>query len=239
MPEVLTAIGRAFRDLRSPHILAVLLLPMLGAVAIWALLSWLFWDAWTAWLNHLATATAVGQWLEERGAGWLVRSLGAFGLLALLAAAVLATAMVITELVVMPAIVGYVSARYYPGLARKRGGTLTGGIANSAAGIAVFMSLWILTLPLWLTGIAAFVLPPVLSAYLNQRLFRYDALADHASRDEYHAVLVRARPRLFLLGLVVAVLYYVPVLNLVVPTLSALAFAHLCLAELAQLREGG
>lgn len=239
MLEVLTAIGLAFRDLRSPRILAVMLLPMLGAVVIWVLLSWLFWDAWTGWLNHLATATAVGQWLEEKGAGWLIRSLSAAGLLALLAAAVLATAMLITELAVMPAIIGYVSARYYPGLARKGGGTLAGSIANSATGIAVFMSLWVLTLPLWLTGIAAFILPSVFSAYLNQRLFRYDALADHASRDEYRVVLARARFRLFLLGLVVAALYYLPVLNLAAPTLSALAFAHLCLAELARLRKDG
>lgn len=239
MLEVLRAFGLAFHDLRSPRILAVMLLPMLGAVAIWTLLSWLFWDALTGWLDHLVTATAAGRWLEEKGAGWLVRSLSTLGLLVLLVPAVLATAMVIAELAVMPATARYVSARYHPGLERKAGGTLAGSIVNSAAGIGVFLSLWILTLPLWLTGIAAFILPPVLSAYMNQRLFRYDALADHASREEYRALVVRARPRLFVLGLMVAALYYVPVLNLVAPTLSALAFAHLCLAELERLRKGG
>lgn len=93
-----------------------------------------------------------------------------------------------------------------------------------------------MTLPLWLTGIGAFVLPPLLLAYLNQRLFRHDALAEHASRDEYQALIARGKGRLFFLGLLLALLYYVPLVNLLLPVLSGLAFTHLCLAELAKIR---
>jgi CysZ protein len=82
-------------------------------------------------------------------------------------------------------------------------------------------------------------LPLVLSAYFNQRMFRYDALAEHASAAEYDAVVRGARARLFLLGLALAFLYAVPVFNLVVPILSALAFTHFCLGELARLRQAG
>ena len=42
--------------------------------------------------------------------------------------------------------------------------------------------------------------------------------------------------RLYALGLALAALYYVPIVNLLVPVLSGLAFTHLCLGELAQLR---
>ena len=41
------------------------------------------------------------------------------------------------------------------------------------------------------------------------------------------------------LGLLLALLYYVPLLNLLVPVLSGLAFAHFGLAELARLRQDG
>ena len=92
------------------------------------------------------------------------------------------------------------------------------------------------TLPLWFTGIGALVLPPLISAFLNQRLFRYDALAGHASAEEYRLVLARAGGRLYLLGLLLAFVYYIPVLNLAAPVLSALAFTHFCLAELARMR---
>jgi len=37
---------------------------------------------------------------------------------------------------------------------------------------------WIVTLPLWLTGVGAVLAPVLTSAYLNQRMFRYDALAN-------------------------------------------------------------
>jgi uncharacterized protein involved in cysteine biosynthesis len=97
--------------------------------------------------------------------------------------------------------------------------------------------LWVVTLPLWLTGILGIVLPLVLSMYLNQRLFRYDALAEHASTTELPRVMARAKGRLYGLGLLIAALYYVPVINLLIPVLGGLAFAHLCLSELAQMRK--
>jgi len=236
--SILTAVGRALRDLREPRIVAILFLPALGALAVWGTLSWIFWDSWTAWLNGLATGTAAGRWLEGVGAGWLIRSLSVLGFLGLLAPAVLITVMVIAELVAMPVIVAWVGEHYYRGLAKRAGGTLAGSLLNTGAGIAVFGMLWIVTLPLWLTGIAAFVLPPLLSAYLNQRLFRYDALSEHASADEYRVLLAGAKGRLFLLGLLLAVLFYVPLVNLAAPVLSGLAFTHFCLAELARTRAG-
>ena len=83
-------------------------------------------------------------------------------------------------------------------------------------------------------------MPALNSAYLNQRLFRYDALSEHATRDEYREIVIRARGRLYLLGLLLSGLYYVPFLNLAAPVVSGLAFTHFCLGELARIRgEGG
>jgi uncharacterized protein involved in cysteine biosynthesis len=236
MSQVMTALRRALRDLCEPRIVAILFVPASIALALWGTLAWWFWDEWTAWLNGIAAGTAVGRWLEGVGASWLTRSFSVVALIGLLVPATLITLIVIAELVAMPVIVSWVGGRYYPGLEKKEGGTVAGSLGNAVAGIAVFGALWIVTLPLWLTGIAAFVLPPVLSAYLNQRLFRYDALAGHASPTEYEAVIAAGKPRLFLLGLALAILLYVPVVNLVAPVLSGLAFTHYCLGELERLR---
>ncbi|MFH0935054.1 MAG: EI24 domain-containing protein, partial [Pseudomonadota bacterium] len=81
------------------------------------------------------------------------------------------------------------------------------------------------------------LLPLALMAYLNQRLFRYDALAEHASREEIAQVVERAAPRLYLLGLLTGLLQFVPLLNLIAPVYVALAFIHLCLGELRILRQ--
>lgn len=236
MPRIVTALALALRDLREPRIVAILFVPALVALALWGTLAWLFWDAWTAWLNGITAATAVGRWLEGVGAGWLTQSFSVVALVALLVPAALITLVVIAELLAMPVIVSWVGGRYYAGLEKKAGGTVAGSLGNAVAGIAVFATLWIVTLPLWLTGVAAFVLPPLLSAYLSQRLFRYDALAEHASPAEYRAVVAAAKPRLFLLGLALAVLLYVPLVNLVAPVVSGLAFTHYCLGELQRLR---
>lgn len=238
MTTALIALGNALRDLFAPRILSIVLLPMLGALAIWATLAWLFWDDWTHWLNQLGAGTAAGQWLEGLGAGWLIRALAALGVIVLLVPLTLITAMIITEIVAMPVIVALVGERYFAGLEKRRGGTLGGSILNSAVAIGIFALLWIVTLPLWLLGILAVILPVLLSAYLNQRLFRYDALADHAAADEYRQVLARAKGSLYFLGLLLSALYYVPVFNLVVPVLSGLAFTHLCLGELQRVRAG-
>lgn len=237
MSRIVTALACALRDLREPRILAILFVPAVIALALWGVLAWLVWDAWSAWLSGMVAATAVGRWLEGVGADWLTQSFSVLALLALWVPAMLITVVVIAELVAMPVIVSSVAGRCYARLERKAGGTVAGSLRNMIAGVAVFGTLWIATLPLWLTGIAAFVLPPLLSAYLNQRLFRYDALAEHASPAEYRAVIAAARPQLFLLGLALAVLFYVPLVNLVAPVLSGLAFTHYCLEQLERLRQ--
>jgi uncharacterized protein involved in cysteine biosynthesis len=129
-----------------------------------------------------------------------------------------------------------VATSYFPQLERKRGGTTFGSVANTVLAIAAYCVAWVLTLPLWLMAPLALVLPVLLAAYLNQRLFRYDALAEHASREEYPRVVAHARSNLYILGAIGGLLQFVPLLNLLTPVYIGLAFVHLCLAELEQVR---
>jgi uncharacterized protein involved in cysteine biosynthesis len=237
MMPVFTSFARALHDLMQPRILAILLLPMVGSIVLWSVLAWFYWDAWIEWLRMALDATAAGRWLVTRGASWLVTSFSALFVVGVLLPAVLVTAIVITEVIAMPVIVSVV-ARAYPGLVRHGGGTVLRSTANTIVAVTAFALLWIVTLPLWFTGIGALVLPALISAYLNQRLFRYDALSEHASREEYRNIITRVRGRLYALGLLLALLYYVPFVNLIAPVVSGLAFTHFCLAELARLRQG-
>src|SRR5690348_14122848 len=93
MPQIVTALGAALRDLGAPRILAIVLLPMLGAILIWVVLSLIFWDSWTAWFNGLAAGTAAGRWLEDTGAAWLLHGLTALGVIVLIAPATFITAL--------------------------------------------------------------------------------------------------------------------------------------------------
>jgi len=231
-----TALTRALRDLIHPRVLAVLFLPVIAAVAVWSFVAWAFWTPWLHWFAGWIDASAPGRWLVTHGAGWAITSLGALSWIALIIPAALVTALLITEFIAMPVIVS-VAGRTYPGLQKKGRQSLWPSITNAAAAISIFLLLWVVTLPLWLTGIGAFVLPALNSAYLNQRLFRFDAMAEHASAEEYHALVSRNQGRLYVLGLLLALLYYVPLINLLAPVFSGLAFTHFCLSQLAKMRQ--
>jgi uncharacterized protein involved in cysteine biosynthesis len=237
MPTLLLAIGRALRDLTQPRVLAVLVLPMLGAIVLWAFLAFFFWDTWTGAVRSVAEGTSVARWLAGYGATWVLESLGAVVVIVLLIPATIVTAVLVTELIAMPVIVSVAGASYAT-LEKRSGGTMVGSVANALTAVTLFALLWLVTLPLWLTGIGAVVLPAVNSAYLNQRLFRYDALAEHASRDEFRALVKRNRRGLFGLGAMLAPLYYVPLVNLAAPVITGLAFTHYCLMMLAKQRRG-
>jgi CysZ protein len=238
MTNVIRALARALQDLRRPRVVAMLFVPMLGAIVLWALLAWFFWDAWSEFFRAILHETRAARWVAERGARWLVESVTLVMVIALLVPAVLITATAITGLALMPVLVSMVE-RDYQGLVRRAGGSFIGSLANTLIAVLAFLLLWLVTLPLWVTGIGGVLLPAINSAYLNQRLFRYDALASHASRDEYRLIIARARGRLYALGLVLALLYYVPLVNLVAPVITGLAYTHFCLLELAALRRAG
>ena len=208
---------------------------MLGAIVLWSVLAWLFWDAWSSAFRDLIDGTSAARWLVSQGATWLVESAAVLMVLVLLVPAMFITAVLLTELVAMPVIVSVVG-RQFEGLEARARGTVLGSVLNAAVAVALFALLWLVTLPLWLTGIGAVVLPAVNSAYLNQRLFRFDALSEHASREEYETIVARNKGRLYALGLLLAMLYYVPFVNLIAPVVSGLAFTHFCLGELARLR---
>ena len=236
MTGVTRALGKGLRGVLHPRMLALAVWPMLVALAVWIALAWLFWDTWSQWLATAITSSGAARWLQPGTLATLAHYSALLLLILAIAPMTLVTALAIAALFAMPVIVDFVAAHDYPALEKRRGGSIAGSLFNALAAILIFTVLWIVTLPLWLTGFLAPVLPLLLSAYLNQRLFSYDALSDHASAEELRTIVRTDRGQLYLLGLALALLYFVPLLNLLVPVVSGLAFTHFGLARLAQLR---
>jgi len=236
MNVVLNALIGAAKSLVHPIIILIMLIPMVVALAVWGGIGWVYWDSWTSAIQdvvreHLNYAWAA-NWDLARLASWLAAGLA----LAVLAPIVILTALLIASVLAMPVLVRHVADRDYPHLARHHGGSVVGSLWNALAAISLFVLLWVVTIPLWLLGPLAAPVPLLLSAYVNQRLFRYDALSDHANAAEMKQIFYLSRGRLFLLGLITGLLYFIPPLNLIAPIYAALAFVHLCLAELERLR---
>jgi len=230
MHSVIAALVAALKSFFHPGMLSLVL---------WVGAAMYFWPGWVAALTAMVRATPLEQWMAQGFLAVVSHYLISIILVLLLLAAIYVTALVFTAVFAMPMMINQVAQKDYPALARKRGGGTLGSAVNAAVAIAVYCAGWVLTLPLWLFSPLALVLPVMLMAYLNQRLFRYDALAEHASREEYAQVIERSTVKLYLLGAVAGLLQFVPLLNLFLPVYVGLAFIHLCLAELQQLRLRG
>lgn len=231
MSPVLDALGRALRDLFSLRVLWVVVWPMLAAAFFWLVLSVTFWGTFSGWIAQGLDAIGIQAWLADLEPVWIAHAVQLIVHLMLFVPAVLLTALVITALFAMPALVRMVAGRDYPALARKKGGGLVGSVWNALVGLVLFVALWIVTLPLWLIGVGV-VVPFAAAAYLNQRLFRYDAVAEHASADEMTALFRSERAGWWGLGLLTGLVQFVPFLNLFGPVFAALAFIHFGLARL-------
>jgi hypothetical protein len=235
--RILEALARAFASLLHPRMLWLMVWPMFVALVIWLTLALLYWGQALDWMDVHLHQSALYDWtvsiwpfrLIASWTGWLLLLLAFVPL-------VLITAVLIIGVVAMPAMVDHVGEREYPTLARRKGGTLGGSLWNALVASFVLVLLCLVTLPLWLVPLFWPVLPVVLLGYLNQRVYRYDALAEHGTSAEMDSLVRRYRGELFGLGIVVALLGHVPVIGLLMPVYGGLAFIHYALDRLGELR---
>jgi uncharacterized protein involved in cysteine biosynthesis len=224
------ALRRALPILFTARIISLAILPLVIAAIVWIAIAVMAWDPLTGALVRLfgADAAATSRW--QQIAAQVIAVL-------LFAALAVATALTAIAILTMPVIVKTVAARHFPGLTARRGGTFLGSARNAAIALLVFIPLWLVSLPLLVFPPLYVVVSLLVNAWLSQRMFRYDALAEHASPEEIATVLRENRTRLMGLGLALSPLSLIPVVNvLVLPIYAGIAFTELCLSELARLR---
>lgn len=235
---VTRALQRAGRDLFTGRMLGLLFLPMGLALLSWGLLAWLFGAQWQAALARLIAATPLNDWAAWVGAEWLLPYVAIFLLILLWLPVVYVTALMITSLALMPVIVGHVGARDHANLERRRGGTLAGSLLNGVYALCLYLTAWTITLPLWLFGPLGLLMSLWLNTWLNQRLFLYDALAEHADAGELRALRHEGGWPLYALSGLLSLLHLVPFVGLLAPVYMGLAFGHYALDRLKSARSG-
>ncbi len=236
MKDVVSALALALGSFFHPRMLMLVIWPLLVATVLWLGVAIFFWGSWINELTGMLQSTSMQQWLAQGFLAVAAHYLIGIVLALLIFPAIYVTALLITATFGMPAMVDHVARRHYPDLESKKGGSFTGSLWNALIAILVYCAGWVITLPLWLISPFALVLPIALMAYLNQRLFRYDALSEHASPEEYDRLIRQSSGRLYLLGAVSGLLQLLPLAGFFLPVYAGLAFTHLCLSELKALR---
>jgi hypothetical protein len=240
MSSIAGSLGYALGNVLHPRMLWLMVWPLVLALGLWGTLAIVFWAqialAIAGWLQAgLAYAPFVGQW-DLTDATLLIAKLL---VLLMLVPLVQLTAVMILSIFGLPAMVEHVAARSFPALERRRGGGLAGSVWNGAVALAGMAGLALASIPLWIFPPLWPLIPLAILAWVNQRVLRYDALAEHADRDELRRLVADRRGSLYLLGFILALAAYIPLLGLFAPVLLGLGFVHYLLSALEAQREAG
>jgi len=235
MTQVFDALSRAFRDLFQFQVLWIVIWPLLAAAFLWLILGVAFWGTFSVWIESGLAAIGIQAWLEGLEPIWIANAIQVVAHMILFVPLIFISALLLTAFFGMPALIRLVADRDYPQLKRENGGTIIANLLNAILALGVFIAIWALTLPLWLIGIGM-VVPFIAATYLNQRLFRFDALAEHATHEEMNGLFAMHQTSWWVLGLLTGLMQFVPILNLFAPVVTALAFIHFGLERLAQVR---
>ena len=235
MSLVFKAITSALRDLIRFKIAWIVVWPIFVAVFFWFAIGYIFWDNFSELTYQAFDEIGIGEWLKNVEPDWIASGIQGLLHIIVFVPLVIITTLIITAIFVMPALIKLVANRYYPDLKREHGGTVSGSIINAILASGIFILIWVITLPLWTVG-AGIIIPFVAAAFMNQQLFRYDALSEHASKQEIKIVCASNRYSLWGLGLLTGLIQFVPLLNLLAPIFTALAFIHFGLEHLRLLR---
>lgn len=236
--SIVASIAYAFANLVHPRMLWLMFWPVLLAVVIWGSVAFVFWAQFVAWLagvlgGWLSSATFFLTWDPSTAALWAAKILTVIAIVPLIQL----TALLILGMFGMPAMVNHVASRSFPGLERRRGGGFAGSAWNGVVSLLGMAGLVLASLPFWLLPPLWPVIPVVILGWVNQRVLRYDALAEHADAEEMRQLFRARRGSMYLLGVLLALIAYIPVVGLFAPVVFGLAFIHYLLAALQAHRQ--
>ena len=212
--SVLQSYGRALRAQFTGKMLLLSFIPCMLALVLWGGILYAGFQPLLDWMHaqfveHDLFSTS-GGWLAAFGLGALKTILVPLIAMLLLLPLMILTALLFMGLFAMPAIVKYVSAKQFPTLEMKQGGSLLGSMLANLTGFGIFALLWLLSLPLYALAPLALLAQVLLWGWLTARVMAYDALAEHASADERAAITRQHRLPLQAIGMISGALGALP-----------------------------
>ncbi|HXD04697.1 MAG TPA: EI24 domain-containing protein [Burkholderiaceae bacterium] len=262
MNLLIDSFWRAAAYCLHPRVILISLLPLLITGVLAGVLGYFYWgDAVQLVRSQLEawaiTSTAL-DWLSSMGLGAFRAVLAPLVVLAVVVPLIVIVSLLIVAASMSPTIVRLVATRRFPALERLHGGSTLGSIVVSLTATVVAVIALIVSIPLWLVPPLVLVLPPLIWGWLTYRVMSFDALAEHASRDERRELIRTHRLPLLSIGVVTgylgaapamvwavsaAMLVFAPILIVVsiwlytlVFAFSSLWFTHYGLSALARLR---
>ncbi|WP_048437871.1 EI24 domain-containing protein [Caenimonas sp. SL110] len=262
MNLLLDSFWRAVAYCLHPRVIALSFLPLAIMFAVALGFGYFFWEGAIegvrAWLESSELLVSVWSWLQGVGVGNLKTVAAPLIVVFATTPVIVLMSLLFVAAFMGPALAAMVAERRFPQLEKKRGGSLAASIAWSLGSTLLALVAFIVSLPLWLIPPLVLVLPPLIWGWLTYRVMAFDALSEHASKDERRALFRRHRTWLLSIGViagflgaapsivwassalfVVAFVVLAPVaiwIYTLVFAFASLWFAHYCLAALEAMR---
>jgi len=260
--SLLDAFWRAVAYCLHPKVILLSLAPLVLVGGAVALLGYWFWepavDAVRGSLEQWSLLASFFAWLASVGAAGFQSVFAPLVIVALAIPVCVVASLVLVAWLMTPATVRLVESRRFPALERRNGAGFLQSFAWSLGCTLVALVALVASLPLWFIPPLVLVVPPLIWGWLTYRVFSFDVLAAHASREERRRLMEAHRWPLFGMGVLTGylgaapsllwamsalTLVFAPVLILVsvwlytlVFAFSGLWFAHYLLAALQDLR---
>ena len=220
MNPVARSLLYAFANLLHPRMLWLMIWPMLIALAVWGTVLWFWARRW--WLRSRAgcrNGSRAGPSSSAGTSAALIALAAKVLMFLMFVPLVWLTALLILSAFGMPAMVEHVASRRFPQLARSAGRRHCRQPVERRGRAGGLVGLGLISIPFWLLPPLWPLIPVAIMGWLNQRVLRYDALAEHASHEEMLRIFASRRGTLFAMGAILALLAYVPFVGFIAPVL--------------------
>ena len=258
----LDSFWRAVAYCLRPRVVALSFFPLLLTVGLALGLGYFYWDAALDGVRQALESSMlvnrVWAWLHDAGMGSLKMVLAPLIVIFAVTPVIVVLSLLTVALLMTPALTSLVADRRFPALERKRGASLVLSAWWSLSSTLLALLALLISLPLWLLPPLILLLPPLIWGWLTYRVMAFDALAEHASKEERKEIFRRHRGWLLGIGvlsgylgaapsviwasgalLAAAFVILLPLaiwIYTLVFAFSSLWFAHYCLAALQALR---
>ena len=258
----LDSFWRAVAYCLRPRVVALSFFPLLLTVGLALGLAYFYWDAALDGVRQALESSMlvnrVWAWLHNAGMGSLKMVLAPLIVIFAVTPVIVVLSLLTVALLMTPALTSLVADRRFPALERKRGASLVLSAWWSFSSTLLALLALLISVPLWLLPPLILLLPPLIWGWLTYRVMAFDALAEHASKEERKEIFRRHRGWLLGIGvlsgylgaapsviwasgalLAAAFVILLPLaiwIYTLVFAFSSLWFAHYCLAALQALR---
>jgi hypothetical protein len=231
MSLFLDSFWRAVAYCLHPRVIGLSFLPLVIMVGLSVGLGYFYWAPAVDWARAMLESSGfmknVWTWFEGMGAANLKAVLAPLLVIFAVTPLIVLLSLLTVAAFMTPALTALVAERRFAQLERKRGGSMLLSITWSLGSTLLAAIAMVISLPLWLVPPLILILPPLIWGWLTYRVMAFDALSEHASREERRAIFRRHRGWLLGIGVLTGYLGAAPSVVWASGALFAAAFVIL------------